>query len=327
MTSQTIPRVASGPAERLSHAEDALWRHHGLVPIVRTIQLRRPNVRLRLLEVGSGDPLLCIHGTVGPGGWPSLVEAMPGHRFLLLDRPGWGGSDPIDYGAHDYHEVAAEILAGVLDADGLDSASIVGTSIGDVWALSLAQRAPARVDRVVLLGGGPIVSDVERPAFIGLLASPLGALIVRLPISAGRTRSILRDSGHGPSLDAGRIPEEFIAWRVAVSNDSAAMRQERAMVRRVVAGSGWSPRLVFAPDDLAAIGQPTLMVYGSADPVGSTALWRRVVGMLPAGRLEVVDGAGHMPWFDEPARVASLVSAFLARPALESTPLGSAYAG
>jgi pimeloyl-ACP methyl ester carboxylesterase len=93
----------------------------------------------------------------------------------------------------------------------------------------------------------------------------------------------------------------------------------------VVAGSGWSPRLVFAPVDLAAIGQPTLMVCGSADPVGSIELWQRAMGMLPAGRLEVVDGAGHMPWFDEPARVASLVSAFLARPALESMPLRSAY--
>lgn len=325
MTTQTIPRVASGRAERLRVAEEALWRHHGLVPIVRTIELRRPRVRLRMLEVGSGDPLLCIHGTVGPGGWPSLVEAMPGHRFLLLDRPGWGGSEPIDYGAHDYHDVAADILGGVLDAFGLDAASIVGASIGDVWALSLAQRAPGRVDRVVVLGGGPIVSDVERPAFIGLLASPLGALIVRLPISAERTCSILRDSGHGPSLDAGRIPEEFIAWRVAVSNDSPAMRQERAMVRRVVVGDGWSPKLVFAPVDLAAIDKPTLMVYGSADPVGSIDLWQRMVGLLPAGRLEVVDGAGHMPWFDEPARVASLVSAFLARPALESTPLRSVY--
>jgi pimeloyl-ACP methyl ester carboxylesterase len=175
------------------------------------------------------------------------------------------------------------------------------------------------------MGGGPVVSDVARPAFIGLLASPLGALIVRLPISAERTRSILRDSGHGPSLDAGRIPEEFIAWRVAVSNDSPAMRQERAMVRRVVAGSGWSPRLVFAPDDLAAIGQPTLMVHGSADPFGSIELWQRFVAMLPNGSLEVIDGAGHMPWFDEPARIAGLLAGFLARSADESAALRSAY--
>jgi len=311
MTSQTLPRVATGPAERARLAEEALWRRHGLVPTARTIELHQPRVRLRVLDVGSGDPLLSIHGTVGPGGWPSLVEAMPGHRFLLLDRPGWGGSDPIDYGKHDYHDVAADILGGVLDALGLAKASIVGTSIGDVWALSLAQRAPSRVDRVVLIGGGPIVQEVERPRFIRLLASPLGAVIVRLPMSADRTRSILRDSGHGPSLEKGRIPEEFVAWRVAISNDTPAMRNERAMVRALVTRSGWSPTLTFSVSDLGAIQAPTLMVFGSADPVGSVELWRRFASTLPKGSVETVEGAGHMPWFDAPERVAAHVEAFL----------------
>ena len=311
MATQTIPRAATGPAERARLAEEGLWRRHGLVPTARTIELRRPRVRLRVLEVGSGDPLLSIHGTVGPGGWPSLVEAMPGHRFLLLDRPGWGGSEPIDYRKHDYHDVAANILGGVLDALGLAKASIVGTSIGDVWALSLAQRAPSRVDRVVLLGGGPIVKEVERPGFIRLLASPVGALIVRLPINAERARSILRDNGHGLSLDAGRIPDEFITWRVVMSNDSMAMREERAMIKTVVAPSGWSPQLVFTPAELRSIVAPTLHVYGREDPVGSVALWQRFASELPNGTLAVVDHAGHMPWFDAPDRVAAHVEAFL----------------
>jgi pimeloyl-ACP methyl ester carboxylesterase len=47
--------------------------------------------------------------------------------------------------------------------------------------------------------------------------------------------------------------------------------------------------------------------------------------MLPNGSLEVIDGAGHMPWFDEPARVAGLLAGFLARSADESAALRSAY--
>jgi pimeloyl-ACP methyl ester carboxylesterase len=311
MTSQTLPRVATGPAERVRLAEEALWRRHGLVPTERIIQLARPPIRLRVLEVGSGKPLLLVHGTVGPGSWPSLVEAMPGHRFLMLDRPGWGGSDPVDFRGRDYHALAADILVGALDALQLDRATVVGASIGDVWALSLARLAPSRVDRVLLLGAGPLLPEVPRPGFIRLLASRLGALIVRLPVSPDRTRSILRDSGHGASLDAGRIPDEFVTWRVAVNNDTPAMRHERAMVKAVVAGSRWSPSLVFEPDELRAIHQPTLMLFGSADPVGSVDLWRRFVGMLPRGSLEVVDGAGHMPWFDQPALVAGLLERFI----------------
>jgi pimeloyl-ACP methyl ester carboxylesterase len=83
------------------------------------------------------------------------------------------------------------------------------------------------------------------------------------------------------------------------------------MIKTVVARSGWSPRLVFAPAELRSIVAPTLLVYGREDPVGSVDLWRRFAGMLPAGSLEVVDGAGHMPWFDEPARVASLLERFI----------------
>ena len=312
MSSRALQRVAGGPADRIRLAEEALWRRHGLVPMARTIELARPSIRLRVVEVGSGTPLLLVHGTVGPGAWPSLAEALPGHRLLLLDRPGWGGSDPVDYRGQDYQALAADILGGVLDACGLEQATIVGASIGDVWALGLARLAPARVDRVVLLGGGPLVREVERPGFVRLLASPLGALIVRLPVSAGRTRSILRDSGHGPSLADGRIPAEFVAWRVTMSNDSPAMRRERAMIRAVVAGSGWSPDLTFGPADLRSIRAPTLLVYGSDDPVGSVALWQRFANELPDGSLEVVEGAGHMPWFDEPQRVAGLVNRFLA---------------
>lgn len=71
---------------------------------------------------------------------------------------------------------------------------------------------------------------------------------------------------------------------------------------------------------LAAIRHPTLHVFGTADPVGSADLWRRVSSRLPHGRLSIVERAGHMPWFDESTRVAEEVGDFLGAP---STPPGS----
>jgi pimeloyl-ACP methyl ester carboxylesterase len=53
-------------------------------------------------------------------------------------------------------------------------------------------------------------------------------------------------------------------------------------------------------------------VYGTADPVGSVDTWKRVVDLLPRGELRVVDGGGHMPWFDNSNQVAADVSRFLA---------------
>ncbi len=61
-----------------------------------------------------------------------------------------------------------------------------------------------------------------------------------------------------------------------------------------------------------------LLVYGTADQTGDAGIWRAFTTALPNGSLELIDGAGHMPWFDEPARVAALVDGFLARPAIEA---------
>ena len=230
MASNTIAaRPAGTRVERYRQAERALWAHYGLNPAERWVELKQPPARLRLLEAGSGAPVLFVHGTAGPGSWPALVRELRGFRCLVLDRPGWGLSSAVGFAGHEYQALVADMLRGVLDGLGLDRAHVVGGSIGDVWALRLAARHPARVNRVVLLGGGPVVPQVRVPPVIRLIASPAGALMVRMPANPQRVRSILRNSGHGASLDAGRFPEPFIDWRVALERDTHSMRNEREM--------------------------------------------------------------------------------------------------
>jgi 2-hydroxy-6-oxonona-2,4-dienedioate hydrolase len=297
--------------ERYRGAERELWDHYGLKPTERFAHPCSPEVRLRLLDVGSGTPLLFVHGTAGPGSWPSLIHELPGYRSIVLERPGWGMSAPVEFSGKEYRTLVAKILRGVVDSLGLDRVHVVGGSIGNVWALQLAAQYPYLVSRVVLLGSGPMVSEAEVPAFIRLLASPAGALMVRLPDTPARLRSILRKLGHGASLDAGRISDEFIDWRVAAVRETDSMRHEREMVRAIVRGRSYRPGLTFDQAELATIGQPTLHVYGTADPVGSAELWARMAGMLPRGEMQLVEGAGHMPWFDDPKRVAAAVAHFL----------------
>ncbi len=330
MTDQAIatPRRTSA-MERYLAAETRLWQHYGFVPRERFVEIARPRARLRVLESGAGAPVLFLHGTVGPGSWPSLVAGMPGVRSLVLDRPGWGLSTPVEFPRRGYRAYVADLLAALLDSLEVERVHVVGASIGDLWALSLAEHHPDRVGRVALLGGGPLAPTVGVPTFIRLVTSPIGAVIVRLPVNADRVRSILRASGHGPSLDAGRIPEPFIGWRVANDTDTSAMRHERAMARRVVDGSAYRAGLTFADEELRAIDAPVLLVYGTADPTGDADTWRAFTTALPNGSLELIEGAGHMPWFDEPARIAAVVNGFLARSAGDPTtaPLEASYAG
>ena len=306
------PTAASTRTERYLEAERRLWQHYDLEPDERFLDLDAPAARLRVLEVGSGEPVLFLHGTVGQGGWPSLIHELPGFRSIVLERPGWGLSSAIDFRGQEYGPLVADVLRGVLDAFGLERAHVIGGSIGNVWALRLAAQHPSRVGRLVLLGGAPIVSEAGVPRIIRLLASPAGALMVRLQDKPGVVRSMLRQSGHGASLDDGRIPDEFVGWRTALGRESDSMRHEREMVRAIVSGKSYRPGLTFAEAELAAIPHPTLHVYGTADPTGSVDLWRHITGKFPNGRLSIVEGAGHMPWFDHSTSVGKHVGDFLA---------------
>ena len=302
--------VADQRAARYRSAEHELWQHYGLQPTERYIQLHSPPARLRVLEVGSGTPLLMVPGTGGTGPYlGALVRELGAFRCLVLDRPGWGLSTAIEYGGREYRSVVSDVMRGVLDGLGLERCHVSGASIGNVWALRAAQAMAGRVDRVVMLGGMPW-DEVPMPTFIRLLASPIGPLIVRLGATRRVLRAQLRGIGHGPALDAGRL-EPYIAWRLALERETGSMRSEREMVRALVDGRAWRPGLTLEARELGAIERPVLHIWGTADPVGAAQTWSTAAHALAHGELQIIDGAGHLPWLDRPEEVGRHVSRFL----------------
>ena len=296
--------------ERYREAERTLWARYGLHPIERIVQLEDPRIRVRILDIGAGDPVLFIPGPGGTGPyWAPLIRELAGFRCLLVDRPGWGLTDPIDWRKGDYGSIAAAILRGTLDDLGIERAHVVGASIGNLWGLHLARRHPDRVVRMAFIGGHPTV-EVPVPRFIRLLRSPIGAVIVRAPLSAGALRSQLRAIGHAASLESGKLAG-FFEWRLAFAKDTSSMRYERAMVQAVLGPDGWRPGFVPTTAELAQIDHPTRMIFGTGDPTGTVDTWRKFTERLPRGELQIIDGAGHMPWWDEPQIVGQSVVAFL----------------
>jgi pimeloyl-ACP methyl ester carboxylesterase len=300
------PRIA-----RYREAERVLFRAYGLEPTERFIDLDEPRLRLRILEVGSGQPVIFLPGTGGTGPyWAPLLRELPGFRSILVDRPGWGLSTPVDYRDRDFGRFTAAILRGTLDALGLDRVDLVGASIGSLWTLWLSKYEPNRVRRIVHLGGSPSV-HIAVPTFFKLLTSPIGALMVRMPMSPKMLRSQLEAIGHGASLADGKL-DRFFPWRLAFAKETSSMHHERAMAKALRLGDGWRPGFVPTDADLSTFDHPVRMVFGSADPTGSIDLWREFTSRLPNGELEVVEGAGHMPWWDEPVAVGRSVEKFLA---------------
>jgi pimeloyl-ACP methyl ester carboxylesterase len=269
-------------------------------------------VRIRINEVGSGEPVLFVHGMLGTGPyWGPLLRQLSGFRCLILDRPGYGLSSALDWSAHEMGATTADLLVAALDELGIGRVNVVGGSIGGVLGLHLARRHPARVGRIVMLGGGPLVPEFPVPFVFRVMASPVGFVVERLGRKEKVMRSIIASSGHQSSLADGRISDAFVDWRVALQRHTASMRNERAGLRAIIGPDGWRPSIAMADSELAAIHLPTLLLQGSSDPTAPTALWERVMRVLPQGEMQVVEGAGHQPWLDTAETIGARVSQFL----------------
>ena len=92
-----------------------VWEHDRLQPRERVLELDRPPLRLRVLEVGTGSPVLFLPGSGGAGpGWAPLLAELDGYRCLLLDPPNSGLSSRLEYARRTYGEMIAEVLRGEL---------------------------------------------------------------------------------------------------------------------------------------------------------------------------------------------------------------------
>lgn len=94
-------------------------------------------------------------------------------------------------------------------------------------------------------------------------------------------------------------------------NDTPTMATDVALIQQVANWRGFRPGWLVPVDQLAWINAPTLWLWGSREPFGPVALGRSWATLMPRATFEVVDGAGHLPWLDDPAWHAARLVAFL----------------
>lgn len=303
--------------DRYRRAESALFRAARLDPVEHRVELPTVGATVRVVEHGAGEPTLFLPG--GPNAAASFAEvaaSTTGLRCLLLDRPGTGLSDPLPQ-APDAEALPAYVEAltvDVLDALGLDRAHLVGSSLGGYAALRAAAAHPERVDRVVLAGCPAFVPGWTAPAFFTLLRTPVvGSLVLRLPATRGGARLSLRQLGHARALRSGTITPEMLAWVQAWQRDTDTMANDAAMI--VACGTraeGFDPGLDLTADDLGRVRARCHLVVGTDDVVGGEDVAARLVDLLPEATSEIWEGAGHLPWLDDPTRFGADLTDVLA---------------
>jgi len=307
---------------RFRDAEQRLWAESGATPTERFVRLDRRGLRVRVQEVGEGPPALFVHGGPSSGvGWLPLAARISGLRCIVLDRPGTGLSDPFRWSRDTLREEFETLVVDVLDALDIDQAHLVGSSSGSDYTLMAGLRHPSRVLRSMHFGCPGFAPGMNVPFLQRLLYQPgLWQLAKRaMPVSEKGMRSVMRQMGHGASLETGRITEAMLAAFSSLYRDTPTLTHEMQGGSTMVTlrGGGILPSMVFTAEDLAAIESPTYFLWGDNDVFADVQIGRGMVEQMPNARLEVLPGGGHLPWLDDPERAADVTRAHLLDEAAE----------
>jgi pimeloyl-ACP methyl ester carboxylesterase len=296
-----------------AEAERRLFEHYGLEYRAHFIDLEEPRIRIRVLEVGSGPPLVLVPGGSGEAiQYAGVLDKLRGRRCIILNLPGGGMSDAVDFEQVSLRDVAVNTLTAVLDNFELDSAPIAGSSMGGLWTLWMALDRPERVSSMVQLGCPALVLGSSAPLPMRMLSIPLLNRML-FPLaqadSPAKVRKTLKMAGcTDAALDA--MPDVFTEALARMFSLPTYRLAWLSLMRTVLRPRGARPQVQLGAAELQRIACPALFIWGDVDPFGSLELGRRCVQLMPRASLEVVRG-GHILVVDNAPSCASHIDAFL----------------
>jgi 3-oxoadipate enol-lactonase len=246
---------------------------------------------------GRGPALLLAQGLGGNSlhwGEPFLAALERDFELLLYDHRGVGRSAPAD-GAVTVAGMAADAL-GLLDALELPAAHVLGISMGGMVAQELALTEPRRV-RSLTLGC---------TSCGGTQSKPTPPEVVRRLTAAVLSRDRERMLRTGFELVVSRAhaaePAHYAAFAAAARRFPASVSVLMAQQAAVEAHDAYAR--------LRGLRVPTLVIHGSADELLAPINGELVASLIPGARLELLDGAGHLFFWEQPQRSAELVRTF-----------------
>lgn len=308
------PEAEDVRVTQFKEAERRLWDRYDLSPEERTVALDDSGRNVRCWEVGSGPPLLFIHGGTAVGStWVPLIDRVGDRRCIVIDRPGCGLSDPVDYHSIDPRHYSVEVIAGVLDELDVESVVIVGNSYGGTIGFFVALEHPDRVSSIVQMGTPLFFLNGSLPIWFRLLSvRGLNRALLRLqPPSPKQVRSLFEQVGHEETVADDRIPQEYFDMFYAYERlPRTGLKGALSQIERTTSVRGSRSTLQVTESLARRIGQRTLFVLGDSDPFGGPPVGRHATEVMPNARFETVSG-GHLPFLDEPELCGRHLSEFL----------------
>ena len=270
-------------------------------PTAATTTISLPDARrIAVDSIGpdTGPAVLLMHAAPGSRRFDPApaATAVAGVRLLSIDRPGYGGSDPLPAGVAPTIARFADDAAAVLDHLGITDVAVVGWSAGGRVAAALAARRPELMRALVLAATPapdedvPWIPEDQRPFIEFMKADPVGclpALVEQLAEMAKAPGTVLVTGGDadaamlaadpaiGQAVDA-MVAEGFRQGPIGLALD---------LVSYTATPWGFDP---------AAVGTPTVCVYGVEDPIVTPAHGAWWASRIPGAEVWEVPATGHL---------------------------------
>lgn len=249
--------------------------------------------RVYLEETGEGPCVVCLHGLGGGAHFFAALGAALHDRYrtIALDFPGAGFSPAL---THFSFDALADIVVDLVRANGAPALCVIGHSMGTIVALEAFRRSATLAHGFIAVGG---------------LADPLPGARSRI---AARAQEIRRAGlgGLGAAVAAANLSRRTLDDRPELAALLARLFELQSpdgYVATADALATWEAREPPSFDRVTC-----LAVTGEDDLYAPPDAVRAFARTLPSGtEVEVVAGAAHLPFFEQPAAFAAIVRRFL----------------
>jgi pimeloyl-ACP methyl ester carboxylesterase len=270
-------------------------------------EVRLPSGTIRYREIGSGSPIVFVHGLLVNGRlWDGVADALaPECRCIVPDWPMGSHEVAMEASADLSPPGLASIVADFLAALELEDVTVVGNDTGGAVCQILVTTRPERIGRLVL-------TNCDTYEHFPPFPFSLMPRIAKLPggmrlLSAPSRIGAVRRASYAP-LVAHPLDRDLVdAWVEPGLQDEGVRRD----VRKATIGLDKRYTLA-AAERFGQLEVPVLLAWAPEDRFFKRAHAERLAGDIPGARIEWIEDAGTFVPLDQPAAVARAIRNFVA---------------
>ncbi len=252
------------------------------------------NFRTRVLETGSGTPLLLMHG----GGGHAETYSRNLNRLASACRPMsfdfiWHGlSSKPKFRAGNWLKQFTEQTLELMDAIGADKAILEGESLGGWICMDMAINHPSRVEKIILntAWGMKLHSNKGAADYAALRETSINALMNPTPELIRKRLDWL--------MPLGGVTDELVQLRLALWSREDTRASLKEYYEKLF--SPECDKLLFDDAALAKIKAPTLLLWSEKNPVAGVEEAEHLKSIIRNSELYVIKGAAHWPQWERP---------------------------